>query len=175
MLVRRGFTREEDGFLFDTDFTDSHGFPTDTVNYRWTQMNADTDSVIPAQSLPSAKWNGQESRFLSAADPQSPEKVRDTFSSASLITNPNQALTPQSPRWRRLWRQRIQDLLIATVQNLRSLVRHAGAPVRGACSEALGQTVPAAEGLVTILGMSAGLFLGFEEPPCRPATPEPAV
>lgn len=29
-------------------------------------------------------------------------------------------------RWRRLWRQRIQDLLIATVQNLRTLIRHAG-------------------------------------------------
>jgi hypothetical protein len=29
-------------------------------------------------------------------------------------------------RWRRLWRQRIQDVLIATVQNLRTLIRHAG-------------------------------------------------
>lgn len=29
-------------------------------------------------------------------------------------------------RWRGLWRQRIQDLLIATVQNLRTLVRHGG-------------------------------------------------
>jgi transposase len=27
-------------------------------------------------------------------------------------------------RWRRLWRQRIQDYLIATVQNLRTLIRH---------------------------------------------------
>ena len=39
-------------------------------------------------------------------------------------------------RWRRLWRQRIQDLLIATVQNLRTLIRHAGR--RGA---KLGRTV----------------------------------
>jgi transposase len=29
-------------------------------------------------------------------------------------------------RWRRLWRQKIQDLLIATVQNLRTLIRHGG-------------------------------------------------
>jgi hypothetical protein len=29
-------------------------------------------------------------------------------------------------RWRRLWRQRIQDVLIATVQNLRTRIRHAG-------------------------------------------------
>jgi hypothetical protein len=27
-------------------------------------------------------------------------------------------------RWRGLWKQAIQDLLIATVQNLRKLVRH---------------------------------------------------
>ena len=27
-------------------------------------------------------------------------------------------------RWRGLWRQAIQDLLIATVQNLRKLIRH---------------------------------------------------
>jgi hypothetical protein len=27
-------------------------------------------------------------------------------------------------RWRGLWKQTIQDLLIATVQNLRKLVRH---------------------------------------------------
>jgi len=78
-------------------------------------------------------------------------------------------------RWRRLWRQRIQDWLIATVQNLRTLVRYTVAPVRAACAAARGQTVPAAEGLVTILGMFAGLFTGFEEPPCRPAIPEPAV
>jgi len=27
-------------------------------------------------------------------------------------------------RWRRLWRQQIQDYLIATVQNVRTLIRH---------------------------------------------------
>jgi transposase len=31
-------------------------------------------------------------------------------------------------RWRRLWRQKIQDFLIVTVQNLRTLVRHSGPP-----------------------------------------------
>lgn len=31
-------------------------------------------------------------------------------------------------RWRRLWRQRIQDYLIATVQNLRLLARKTSSP-----------------------------------------------
>jgi len=44
-------------------------------------------------------------------------------------------------RWRRLWRQRIQDLLIATVQNLRTLIRHAGRRARGACSQVPDPTV----------------------------------
>jgi transposase len=46
-------------------------------------------------------------------------------------------------RWRRLWRQQIQDWLIATVQNLRTLLRHAGRRTRGACSPAAWHTVPA--------------------------------
>ena len=54
-------------------------------------------------------------------------------------------------RWRRLWRQRIQDLLIATVQNLRILVRHAGRRVRGACAQILGQVVPIFHVCVTVL------------------------
>ena len=31
-------------------------------------------------------------------------------------------------RWRRLWRQQIQDYLIATVQNVRILLRHESKP-----------------------------------------------
>jgi transposase len=31
-------------------------------------------------------------------------------------------------RWRRLWRQQIQDYLIATIQNIRLMIRHSGAP-----------------------------------------------
>ena len=31
-------------------------------------------------------------------------------------------------RWRRLWRQRIQDYLIATVQNIRIMLRHGTTP-----------------------------------------------
>lgn len=41
-------------------------------------------------------------------------------------------------RWRRLWRQKIQDLLIATVQNLRTLLRHAGPWRANATRKALG-------------------------------------
>ena len=54
-------------------------------------------------------------------------------------------------RWRRLWRQQIQDLLIATVQNLRTLVRHAGPRVRAACSQALGQAASTFNASVTVL------------------------
>jgi transposase len=50
-------------------------------------------------------------------------------------------------RWRRLWRQQIQDWLIAMVQNLRTLVRYAGAPTRAACGEVLDQTAPAVDRL----------------------------
>jgi transposase len=37
-------------------------------------------------------------------------------------------------RWRRLWRQQIQDFLIATVQNMRSLLRQRPAPLRAAAA-----------------------------------------
>jgi len=67
-------------------------------------------------------------------------------------------------RWRRLWRQRIQDLLIATVQNLRTLVRHAGAPARAVCAEPLGPIALAAQGIRFILGILAGSLLGLELP-----------
>jgi hypothetical protein len=41
-------------------------------------------------------------------------------------------------RWRRLWRQRIQDFLIAAVQNLRLLARKAVSPKAAmACSAAI--------------------------------------
>lgn len=62
-------------------------------------------------------------------------------------------------RWRRLWRQRIQDLLIATVQNLRILVRHARRRVRGACLQALGQAAPAVHALLTAFG----LYISFDD------------
>lgn len=78
-------------------------------------------------------------------------------------------------RWRRLWRQRIQDLLIATVQNLRTLIRHAGRRARGACSQAPGQVVPASDCLVTILGLLAGLYVTSVGPRHRPATSELAL
>jgi transposase len=62
-------------------------------------------------------------------------------------------------RWRRLWRQRIQDLLIATVQNLRTLVRHAGARAKAVCSQVLGPVVITAEGLLFLLAILASLIL----------------
>ena len=62
-------------------------------------------------------------------------------------------------RWRRLWRQRIQDLLIATVQNLRTLIRHAGRRTRGACSQAPDQTALATAAFTAILGVLTGLRL----------------
>jgi len=62
-------------------------------------------------------------------------------------------------RWRRLWRQRIQDLLIATVQNLRTLIRHAGRRACAACSQAPGQTAPATAAVMTILDALTGLLL----------------
>jgi transposase len=37
-------------------------------------------------------------------------------------------------RWRRLWRQAIQDHMIATVQNIRILVKHHARPARPACA-----------------------------------------
>jgi transposase len=61
-------------------------------------------------------------------------------------------------RWRRLWRQRIQDLLIATVQNLRTLLRQAGRRTRGACSQAPAQTAPALHALSSILDTQVALL-----------------
>jgi transposase len=61
-------------------------------------------------------------------------------------------------RWRRLGRQRIQDLLIATVQNLRTLVRYAAAPVREAAVASVPARVPAGKGLATLLGRWASRF-----------------
>jgi transposase len=61
-------------------------------------------------------------------------------------------------RWRRLWRQQIQDWLIAMVQNLRTLLRHAGCRTRGACSPAVLQDAPAVAPQATALGLFAGLL-----------------
>ncbi len=81
-------------------------------------------------------------------------------------------------RWRRLWRQRIQDLLIATVQNLRTLLRHTGRRTRGACSQAPGHSAPAPHTLGTILDTPAGLLRTFLKPlqsiHRRGATPVPS-
>jgi len=65
-------------------------------------------------------------------------------------------------RWRRLWRQQIQDWLIATVQNLRTLVRYGAARRRGAGGQVLGPTAAAAEGLVITLGLVAVLWAESE-------------
>jgi transposase len=67
-------------------------------------------------------------------------------------------------RWRRLWRQRIQDLLIATVQNLRTLLRHAGRRTRAACSQVPNQTAPVPRSLGIIPDTLAGLLSIFLEP-----------
>jgi transposase len=64
-------------------------------------------------------------------------------------------------RWRRLWRQRIQDLLIATAQNLRTLLRHAGRRTRGACSQTPAQTTPAPCSLSTVLDTQAAVLRTF--------------
>jgi transposase len=60
-------------------------------------------------------------------------------------------------RWRRLWRQRIQDLLIATVQNLRALIRHARNPGQAVGAARRGNTVAVGTGLPAALAMIAGL------------------
>ena len=66
-------------------------------------------------------------------------------------------------RWRRLWRQRIQDLLIATIQNLRILVRHAGNRVRGACTQILSHTTPAVRSCVAVLARCPDVLTFFVE------------
>ncbi len=63
-------------------------------------------------------------------------------------------------RWRRLWRQQIQDWLIATVQNLRTLVRYAAAPTRAACGEVLEPTTPVVKTLGATLG---SLWVSFTQ------------
>lgn len=65
-------------------------------------------------------------------------------------------------RWRRLWRQRIQDLLIATVQNLRTQIRHAGAPRTGICSERLDGEITTAKAVMALITIISGLFLSWE-------------
>lgn len=64
-------------------------------------------------------------------------------------------------RWRLLWRQRIQDLLIATVQNLRTLLRYAGRRTHGACSQAPDQPAAAAPTPVAVLDTVAALLWTF--------------
>jgi transposase len=70
-------------------------------------------------------------------------------------------------RWRRLWRQRIQDWLIATVQNLRTLVRHARAPIREACADALSQAALVTDVIVTTVDLLADLLLSGDLTSCR--------
>jgi transposase len=65
-------------------------------------------------------------------------------------------------RWRRLWRQQIQDWLIATVQNLRTLVRYGAVRRRGACGQVLGPIASAVEGLVTTLGLGVVFWAELE-------------
>ena len=65
-------------------------------------------------------------------------------------------------RWRRLWRQRIQDLLIATVQNLRTLIRHARAPRTEACSEGLDKATLMGKTLVAAVATIGDLLLARE-------------
>ena len=67
-------------------------------------------------------------------------------------------------RWRRLWRQRIQDLLIATVQNLRTLLRQAGRRTRGAYSQAERQNVRAIDAYATVLSLFAGVLRTLVRP-----------
>jgi transposase len=66
-------------------------------------------------------------------------------------------------RWRRLWRQRIQDLLIATVQNLRTLIRHARAPRTEACSEGLDKAILTGKTLMAAVATIGGLLLAREQ------------
>ncbi len=67
-------------------------------------------------------------------------------------------------RWRRLWRQQIQDWLIATVQNLRTLLRHAGHRTHAAGTQAPAPTATAPT-RVTVLDAIAPLLLIFRKPP----------
>jgi hypothetical protein len=60
-------------------------------------------------------------------------------------------------RWRGLWRQQIQDWLIATVQNLRTLVRYASAPAREAAVVCASVLAPG-EDLATIPARWTGRF-----------------
>ena len=77
-------------------------------------------------------------------------------------------------RWRRLWRQQIQDWLIATVQNLRTLVRYAAAPTRAACGEVLDQMTSAVEGVVMTLGCLTVLFVRSGMPLWSRTAPVPS-
>jgi hypothetical protein len=61
-------------------------------------------------------------------------------------------------RWWRLRRQQIQDLLIATVQNLRTLVRYVAAPVREAGVVSASVRILAGAGIATVLGRWASRF-----------------
>lgn len=59
-------------------------------------------------------------------------------------------------RWRRLWRQGIQDHLIAAVQNMKILIAKSGKDrARGACSAPLGEAIRA---LGLLLGLLASEF-----------------
>ena len=62
-------------------------------------------------------------------------------------------------RWRRLWRQKIQDFLIATVQNLRTLIRHADRRGGRIARQVLGAWL---QGLAA--GASAASAQGFARP-----------
>lgn len=66
-------------------------------------------------------------------------------------------------RWRRLWRQQIQDWLIATVQNLRTLLRQTGHRTRGAGTQAPAPTA-AAPTRVTVLETIMQLLPTFLKP-----------
>ena len=54
-------------------------------------------------------------------------------------------------RWRRLWRQQIQDYLIATAQNLRTLIRYTRRPLMPVIAQVLNSTVATGMGTIGAL------------------------
>jgi transposase len=119
-LTRRSYDRFQRGWLFRPDVSVCRACP---IRNQCTtaRLDAPTGRVI-------IHPDGYELVVKGCAQANSPEAKRDRRRRMTLIEGSfgqaSQNHHFKRARWRRLWRQRIQDHLIAAVQNVKKILRH---------------------------------------------------
>src|SRR5436190_2110263 len=115
-------------------------------------------SIVSSDPIPPSEWKWRAQTSVTAIT--APLKVSQTFLSVGGTASPHFPFLPFSlffvpfslslffvdaannhhfkrARWRRLWRQQIQDYLIAAIQNLRILLTHQNPKPSAAAAAAL--------------------------------------